>query len=256
MSPILMLAATAALGIEVGWEPMAGGGHEYTLQIEPQLLRVLEAGGEEIVSEVPPEIDIRRYRVTVGTGRLPRNAGAPAPMEQPPGQPQAGVADPYGPSDEEPADPYGPPVEPDPAAGGAPSFPDHGGPAEAEQPEEPPEDDALPGGADGGTFGPDAHGESMGPSAPGRLPSDGDTSGPIQPATYDDAQSASDRTAPSPEAVQKPMLPPEEPSRPWGVLLGSVVLLCCSLGANVYLGWIAWEARKGYRNAVTKLRTP
>ena len=34
---------------------------------------LLEQGSEDIVSEVPPGIDVRRYRIVVGTGKLPRD---------------------------------------------------------------------------------------------------------------------------------------------------------------------------------------
>ena len=72
MNGLLILVTSAALGIEVGWEPLPEGGHEYTIQIEPQLLEVLQRGEDEIFSDVPPELDVRRYRLMVGTGKLGR----------------------------------------------------------------------------------------------------------------------------------------------------------------------------------------
>jgi hypothetical protein len=225
MSPILIMVTAAALGIEVGWEPLAGGGHEYTIQIEPQLLGVLERGGEEIVSEVPPDINVRRYRVIVGTGALPREAGEGASTAEPPQQP--------------PADPYGP----------APQAMTPGAAADADGTEG---DNAPSSDADGKTFGPDAPSQPGASHAPGKLPPDGRAAGPIQPANFDDPQR--EDPARGQETVQKPMLTGDAPSRPWSVLVGSVVLLCCSLGANFYLGWIAWEARSRYRQAVAKFR--
>ena len=78
MNALFVMVVTAAVGVEAGWQPLPGGGREYTIQLEPQLLRMLESGTEEIVSEVPAEIDVRRYRIIVGTGQLPRDAGPQA----------------------------------------------------------------------------------------------------------------------------------------------------------------------------------
>ena len=78
MSPLCMLVAVAALGIEVGWKPLAEGGHEYTIEIEPGLLDVLKQGTHEITSEVPPGLDVRSYRIMCGTGKVPRIDGPPA----------------------------------------------------------------------------------------------------------------------------------------------------------------------------------
>ena len=66
-----MLAA-AVLGVDVGWQPLPGGGMEYIIQIEPELLDALRRG-EVVVSQVPPQVkDVRQYRIVVGRGRLPR----------------------------------------------------------------------------------------------------------------------------------------------------------------------------------------
>ncbi len=92
MSPLLVLiaTATAAVGIEVGWEPLPDGGHEYSIQLEPELCDVLRRGTDEITSEVPPQINVRRYRMFVGTGKLPKIDGpaqAPGAPEFPPEPP-------------------------------------------------------------------------------------------------------------------------------------------------------------------------
>jgi hypothetical protein len=74
----LMVVAALSLGVEVGWQPLAGGGFEYIVQIEPQMLESLRAG-QEIISEIPPELrGVRRYRLVVGTGPLPRIGSPPA----------------------------------------------------------------------------------------------------------------------------------------------------------------------------------
>ncbi len=198
MSPFLVLVAAAALGIEVGWQPLPQGGHEYTIQLEPQLLDVLKKGKDEIVSEVPPHLNVRRYRITVGTGRLARDAGRPEAIAAPAR----------------------------------------------------PEDQPLELGQDPGALSP--------------TPADltGSATQDITPATaagqrVDPARlpDAGDATA---VETDKPALPPGsevvEAGRPWFAFLAALVLLCCSLGANIYLGWIAWEARSRYRDALSKFR--
>src|SRR5471032_1834852 len=83
MTPLMVLIVTAAVGIEVGWQPLADGGHEYTIQIEPQLLRTLEHN--DITSEVPSQVNVRRFRITLGSGKLSRIDGEPAQaFEHPP----------------------------------------------------------------------------------------------------------------------------------------------------------------------------
>ncbi len=72
MNGIFMLAAAAALGVDVGWRPLDDGGFEYIIQIEPELLDSLR-DGQDILSQLPPGLlDVRRYRITVGTGPVPR----------------------------------------------------------------------------------------------------------------------------------------------------------------------------------------
>ena len=51
MNSLFILITAAALGIEVGWDPLAEGGHEYTIQIEPSIVGMLEHGND-LVSEV------------------------------------------------------------------------------------------------------------------------------------------------------------------------------------------------------------
>jgi hypothetical protein len=245
MSPLLVLVTTAALGVEVGWQPLPGGGHEYTIQIEPQLLGVLERGTEEIFSDVPPEIDVRRYRITVGTGQLPRDAGtAPARKAAPPeGRPP--VDDRQNPPPAETDDPSSapPPEVPRPDDQSAIAPPPSTDPTTDPGATRPP---IAPGSAD------DEPVSASQPQPPGRLPRAGDAAGPIQAAfdshAHDDANGAGAREA------QKPMLPAGA-GKPWFALVASVMLLCCSLGVNLYLGWIVWDARSKYRDAVAKLRT-
>src|SRR5262245_57849948 len=82
MHALVLLWASATVGIDAGWVPLEGGGHEYTVQIEPELLKVLERGND-LVSEVPPEITVRRYRITATPGTLQREYGT-EPRSNPP----------------------------------------------------------------------------------------------------------------------------------------------------------------------------
>ncbi len=88
---------------------------------------------------------------------------------------------------------------------------------------------------------------------PAKLPPDAGSSGPIKQATFDDKKSADSSDATALE-TQRPKLPDDTKSRPWLPLVAAVVLLGCSLGGNIYLAWIAWDARNRYRNTVAKLR--
>ena len=73
MSTMALLVALSALGVESGYEPSADGQLEYIVQIDPQLVPQL-AKGQDVTSELPRGLVIRHFRVTVGVGKLPRQA--------------------------------------------------------------------------------------------------------------------------------------------------------------------------------------
>ena len=76
MDAALMLLYLVAAGVNYGWQPAddAQGGYEYIVQVEPTLLEALRRGESVAVeSNVPPEVaSIRKVRITVGRGDLPR----------------------------------------------------------------------------------------------------------------------------------------------------------------------------------------
>jgi hypothetical protein len=232
MNPIFILSAMAALGIEVGWEPLSEGGHEYTIQIEPQLLEVLRQG-REIVSEVPPQLNVRRYRVTVGTQKLAQIDGEPQGTPEP-NQPERQRP-------ERAANPFTTPAEPV-AVEHAPDTP-------------------LP---EGSTFSghepiavePPANRGNHKAGPPGILPAISSGSKPIEnrPAAHQEPENVDTKKPALPAAHTSASSHAAEPSRPWVPLLIAIVLLCCSLGVNAYLGWIAWDARRGHRDALAKFR--
>ncbi len=82
MNGLLLLVAAATTGVDVGWQPLAGGGYEYIIQIEPEALAAMQQG-RDVVSDLPPELrNIRRYRITIGTGPVPR-IGTPPEVSDP-----------------------------------------------------------------------------------------------------------------------------------------------------------------------------
>jgi hypothetical protein len=65
-----LLVILATVGIQWGWEPGAGGGNTYIVQVEPELIDTFRDQG--FSSDVPPELrDIRRIEIRVGSGALP-----------------------------------------------------------------------------------------------------------------------------------------------------------------------------------------
>jgi hypothetical protein len=352
MNSLLILVATAAMGVEVGWEPLPGGGYEYTIQIEPELLKLLEQGNDEIFSEVPAGIDVRRYRVMVGVGKVRREsaplaANGSLPAEQPAAAapaarqaaptaqpfaaapPAAATADPFGtpPSDPEaeldadlgqrslPAAAAPPAASPTPAAtapfgdptpsaqhpydeppppavdprqtapaatepaaqpeSSGPSMPDFGNSAAAPSAEMSATEsiaanskglEPIPsnpwakerskseseGRAETLTVPPAANAPAADlAKAPEKLPNAGNAAGPIQAATFDEKDAA---TPSGERETAKPELDEVPVSRPWIPFVAAIVLLGCSIGGNVFLGWVAYDARHRYRNAIAKFR--
>lgn len=72
MNGITVLLAMAAVGVDYGWRPGADGQLEYIIQLEPAALEALK-NGKDITSEIHPDArNVRRFRICVGTGALPR----------------------------------------------------------------------------------------------------------------------------------------------------------------------------------------
>jgi hypothetical protein len=271
MTPVVILTVVAALGIEVGWEPLAEGGHEYTIQIEPQLLDLLRQG-KEIVSEVPPQLHITRYRVTVGTQKLAQVDGDPQPTRaasQPANHTPQNADLRHTDSRQAQAAPEAPPWRAEPAGA------EHVQHDPAENPfthaatDSPPVEHAADNHSKAPAFsglepaeGPvDEQAAAEPPPAdhppakhrasqPGMLAPISTGSKEIEPAAHHEKERV-DTEKPSLPAVHHAQA---EPARPWIPLMIALVLLFCSLGANAYLGWVAAEARRGQRDALAKFR--
>jgi hypothetical protein len=220
MNSLFILITSAALGIEVGWVPLDDGGHEYTIQIEPQLLEVLQRGEDEIFSDVPPELNVRRYRLMVGTGKLARVFARPGQTNQP-----AVATRP--PRDLQPDEPQLPPQT---------GVPHAAEPAAAVEPEAAPRDELL-------------DDQAAGRGAKPHRPAD------LQTASVT-SKGADDEKPSLPHDANKPNtdIVAGEPARPWLAFVAVMAFLCCSLGANLYLGWAAWDARSRYREVLARFR--
>lgn len=72
MNSALLLISLSVIGVDYGWERTPDGEQEYIIQLEPEILEKLRQG-EVVTSEVLPEVKgVRRFRIQVGTGVLPK----------------------------------------------------------------------------------------------------------------------------------------------------------------------------------------
>ena len=183
MNAVMLMLAMAASGVVAGRRDLPGGGFEYVIQIEPQLLDS-QPGGVLVSSDIPPGLrGARRCRVIVGEGPLPVGVTALAdlPEEQLVLAPAKSV------------DP--PPVD--------------DGKAEAEPV------------------------EFRQPTGVKPLPV-------ARPESDDEPETSADA---SDEQQQES----ENESKPWTVLVLTMLGLFVSIGGNVYLGWNFLGLRKRYR---------
>ncbi|MEX0714573.1 MAG: hypothetical protein WD278_19710 [Pirellulales bacterium] len=286
----LLFMPTAACGVEYGWQPVAGGGIEYIIQIEPEMLDALKEG-DDIFSDLPPATaNIRGYRITVGTGKLPHH-GEPLPVETPDetdarpsaaapfGSPlPAGFDQPLpGPDfDSVESGQAGPPREFLPAsARGASrgiataSGPRLGDPADAttgpaeEDPEARAADTNVPARSRSEDNDP-SHADAAEPGAAGDHTAAGDKSPSPSNGTHDrrvalaggsrDERSASDERVESGSEDTENAADNLAGQKPWLPLSLTLLGLFASLGANVYLVWIAAGLRRRYRSVIQ--RTP
>ncbi len=72
MHAMLLLIASTMPAVDYGWQPGPDGQMEYIIQIEPELIGALRDGAV-VVSEIHPDAqNVRRFRIQLGTGELPR----------------------------------------------------------------------------------------------------------------------------------------------------------------------------------------
>jgi hypothetical protein len=228
MTSVAILTAVAALGVHWGWQPVAGGGIEYIIRIDPYSIDSLK-DGHDVFSNLPPTLpEIRSYRITVSDQPVPHE-GEPPPARSM----SVSAAKP-------PGDATGKPS----LAGDAPQ--------------------TRPGGSR--LFPPPKAASSTGPAIvqpnhSGRDPwvkpaAASEPAAVIQhPAAASHALSAEKpaaSTAVAPSASER--APTSEQGKPWLALAGALVVLFASLAANVWLVWTALEFRAKYLAQVAKLK--
>lgn len=281
MQLVLLLAAT---GVDYGWQKTPDGSLEYLIQIEPALLRAL-ADGESIVSEIHPDArGVTRFRVFVGNGRLPREA-VPAVAPQPPvGQVEAPIDARLLPGPEpspEPRQntlpPMNPPVDSRAANNGAllpplqPPATSRAGDAQLAPPNIAPAAPVQPPAVADNRFPGDSRfGSGFRPSEPPRpFPVEASRDPNVRPAgavTAPTSSPVSSRggerlvaSAATPKPSTSEATDAANDDAETGVassapLIITVALLFLSLGANVFLGWIARGFYTRYRALADEIR--
>jgi hypothetical protein len=221
MSGILVIcAATAFMGVDVGWEPADDGGVEYTIQIPPEWIEMLRAG-QTLESDIPSDLagvrgQFRTIRLETGNRRLPRKLPAKTAVE-PVGPSLIGSGKPAGTLN---VPPNG--VRPAPGAGvpWEPPFPKILKPDDSSKSE------------DAG-LGKTAHktpDKKSGEKSLAAAEHSGETQKP-------DAKKGA--------AEDEPSEP--QPAKPWLSFWLTLLGLFASLGGNVYLLWVALDFRGRYR---------
>jgi hypothetical protein len=238
MTGICVMIAAATLGIDYGWQPVAGGGIEYIIQIEPQMIEALK-DGRDIASDLPSDLrGVRCYRITVGTGPLPHQ-GDPPPVE-PRGATKPAAAT--------------MPITAPPAAR-IPDMPPPSGPALL-----PPKPvTAAPQASTFSTLPPNTFQPVQQPDPFGRRTTGRDDANAIiKPAlpslehhsTASPMKSASQHVPAKTEQVQEVAA-----AKPWVPLVVSLLGLFMSLGTNVYLGMVTWGLRARIQSMVRQFKT-
>jgi hypothetical protein len=228
MCGIYVWVATAALGIDFGWQRDNNGSVEYIIRLEPQAVEALK-NGTDIFSDLPPALrKVRSYRLTTSDAPLPHQGELPAesPVET-----------------EKPAIPAE-------VTAMSPTQTAESGVVQAGHQETP--QTLTPDPSSGPILGP-ASGTKEMPQKPisllGERPRVGNSVAiPLHNAASDDAGSPSD--------VVPPGVDPngQTPAKPWWPLTLCLLGLFASLGGNIFLGWITADQRGKYRDLVQRLR--
>jgi hypothetical protein len=235
-----------ALMADFGWQELRGGGIEYIVQVEPELLGSFHDQG--FTSDLPPNMrDVRSIRIVVGKEKLPNqnDLRGPEPTTQnqnsvsPPTENQAGALNSAGHQASGNQNPNSTPA-------GA-SRNDTAAKSEL------PADQALPSmpflglGRNAANHGNSANGAEK-VADPQLKPNEG-PSGETADKNYQvvDAKKPSIVNANSQSGSSDADAP-----KPWWALMGALLALFASLGANVYLVWIHQAARAKYRALVQR----
>lgn len=255
MMEIVVCCAVAAVGVDFGWQPVAGGGVEYIIQLEPQMLERLKAG-EDIFSDLPPRSgNIRGYRITVGTAVLPHH-GEPLPAAATPEPQRTATVSGEPPALDGPLP--GPVLSPSLTMDRATA--NHGArrpPAASHQPEAVKPFENQPAGferAESGAASSPPQGQTEKPTLPknqgvkqsheARRPASSDKQAPTSSGKSQKPDDAQMPDSEKPERKSDPVTADTaSPSRPSLAMFG----LFASLGVNAFLLWVAISQRTRYR---------
>lgn len=269
---MMTLAATVAwmaLAVDAGWQPAEGGGMEYVLHLDPAAAEAL-ARGEEIASDVPPELaGVQAVRIRVSRDPAPRE-GEPVTALRPPAPPagtplQRSIPAP-GPGDQD---------EPLPDDSSQAWHPSQAplvplGPGQTLAQSGPESATPTPGLPDASTWigtlnrlnPQDASPiqPTVGavtrlppvtsPAVPTSLPEGGSPATIRQDQHDTSASGHADRETGDGRSTN-PRKPEE---RPWGTLVAAMIGLFASVGGNLYLGWTNWSTRLRYRQLLDRVR--
>jgi hypothetical protein len=287
---VFSLAPIRAQAVQFGWQQLPDGGIEYMVQVEPELLDTFRQSG--FTSDVPAGLqrDLRRIRITVGNQKLPNEGDVMGPKDNTPNTPagptasvqpaapssgtsmldrlKSVVVSPWEKSASKPA-----PADSAPSTSATLDLPPPPSVNETQAKTEPP---PL-------VNETHAHAEPRAREAPQPLSSlpffqsgqvskidNGKSSGESQTSTprlneNEGAQDSprlfgSDRMSMSakPAVLETPVGGGAAPSsapiaKPWLPLMGALLALFASVGANVYLGWIYQSVRLKYRTLAARV---
>jgi len=214
MTTWLVLMATATLGVDQGWQPIAGGGYEYILQIEPETLDSIKSG-RDLFFHLPESLGgVQSYRITSGSDPLPHD-GEPLPAIAQTAKTDApGAMTPEPGSRPLPAQPVG----------------DRQGIGNQK-----PTGNQQVSGASAAPIAERADVSKSGPAAAtNESPQDGGSPSDDLPKGFDAAGNVE----------TKPI---------WMSLNAALMVLFASLGVNLFLGWVTVAQRGRYRSVLARL---
>jgi hypothetical protein len=268
----ILLVPAAARAVQFGWQPIPEGGVEYIVQVEPELLDAFRQGG--FSSDIPESMqrNLRRIRITVGNAKLPNQGDIFGPKENSANTPAGPV------TSAEPTPTLAPPPEPQPTERNTPPLlsPTAAAPlpesrestfSKLDLPPPPDSSDSQPKSATTVSEAPRPL-SSLPFFQSGQVTKIGANSSPENtqnsaPRLNENERPSGNSRGSSPDqmSLAKPALPETPlaagtaaPAKPWLPLMGALLALFASLGANVYLAWIHQGVRMKYRALVQRIQ--
>jgi hypothetical protein len=273
---VFLLMPFRAGAVQFGWQALPDGGIEYMVQVEPELLGTFQQDG--FTSDIPASLqrDMRRIRITVGNKKLPNEGDVTGPKDNTPNTPAGptATAQPTAPSGggsfldrlksvvvspwEKSASKTAA-SDSSSSSSGTLDLPPPPSVNETQAKTEPPPRQApqplssLPFFQSGQVSKIDS-GKSSGDSQASTPHLNENEASPESPRTF-----GSDRMSMAkPAVLETPVGGASSPnsaliSKPWLPLMGALLALFASVGANVYLAWIYQSVRQKYRELSVRL---